>query len=177
MASARAWDKPCKKLTPGNVTKPHFNHETKLSREKNNNNNAGLPALLYRLIYVSDAVGAAGESVFVLADILGASDRNNRRDHLTGLLASHAGRFLQVLEGARADVDRLMRRLADDPRHQNLRVLSDSPISERALGWPMARSPLTAGLKAFLSQPVDAMVGDQAMLLLRDAARSLPDAA
>jgi hypothetical protein len=133
--------------------------------------------LLYQLIYVSDAVGVAGDSVLVLADILGASDRNNRRDHLTGLLASHAGRFMQVMEGARADVDRLMRRLGEDPRHQNIRVLKDAPLGERSLQWPMARSPLTPGLKAFLTQPDESMTGDRAMTLFREAARGLPQAA
>lgn len=133
--------------------------------------------MLYRLIYVSDAVGVAGESVLVLADILGASDHNNRRSQVTGLLVSHGGRFLQVLEGARADVDRLMARLAADPRHRNIRVLKDSPIPERTLTWPMARSPLTPGLKAFLAQPSDAMTGDQAAALVRDAARTLSEAA
>ena len=50
---------------------------------------------LHRAIYVSDAVGGAATSLLVLAEILGASDRNNRRDGLTGVLMRHDGRFLQ----------------------------------------------------------------------------------
>ena len=39
---------------------------------------------LSRIVYVSDAVGAAADGLMPLIDIVGASDRNNRRDHLTG---------------------------------------------------------------------------------------------
>ena len=70
---------------------------------------------LSRIVYVSDAVGAAADGLMPLIDIVGASDRNNRRDHLTGVLMRCEGRFLQVIEGTRADLDRLMKRLDETP--------------------------------------------------------------
>lgn len=57
---------------------------------------------LHRAIYVSDAVGDAATSLLVLVEILGESERNNRRDGLTGVLMRHAGLFLQVIEGLAA---------------------------------------------------------------------------
>lgn len=134
--------------------------------------------MIHRIIYVSDAVGGAGANLLSLADILGSSDRNNRRDHVSGLLAFHDGRFLQVVEGARADLDRLMRRLNADGRHTNIRILVDQVIPERAFSWPMARAPLTPALKALMAEagcPIKH--GPSAVERLRESARALPQAA
>ncbi|MDP1914493.1 BLUF domain-containing protein [Brevundimonas sp.] len=105
--------------------------------------------MLHRVIYASEAVGATGASTLSIAQILGVSERNNRRDHISGCLMFHGGHILQVLEGRRADLDRLMRRILTDPRHTGVRVLSDMPI--------------TAGL---LAQPME-LCGDPATLLQR----------
>jgi len=86
---------------------------------------------LHRAIYVSDAVGGAATSLLILAEILGESERNNRREGLTSALMRHGGQFLQIIEGRRTDVDRLMDRLRVDPRHENLRLLSDVAVSGR----------------------------------------------
>jgi len=94
--------------------------------------------VLHRVIYASEAVGATGASTLSIAQILGISDRNNRRDRVCGCLMFHQGHILQALEGGRADLDRLMRRIIADPRHTGLRVLSDMPIPERRLQEPIA---------------------------------------
>jgi hypothetical protein len=93
--------------------------------------------VLHRVIYASEAVGATGASTLSIAQILGVSERNNRRDHLTSCVMFHQGHILQAVEGARVDVDRLVRRLLDDPRHTGLRVLVDTPISARRIDEPM----------------------------------------
>ena len=93
--------------------------------------------MLHRVIYASEAVGATGASTLSIAQILGVSDRNNRRDRVSGCLMFHQGHILQALEGERADLDRLMRRIMADPRHTGLRVLSDTLIPERRLEEPM----------------------------------------
>ncbi len=93
--------------------------------------------MLHRVIYASEAVGATGVSTLSIAQILGVSDRNNRRDRVSGCLMFHQGHILQALEGERVDLDRLMRRIIDDPRHTGVRILSDMPISGRRLQEPM----------------------------------------
>lgn len=94
--------------------------------------------MLHRVIYASEAVGPTGVSTLSVAQILGVSDRNNRRDQVSSCLLFHQGHILQALEGARADLDRLMRRIAADPRHTGVRVLSDAPIAARRLLEPMS---------------------------------------
>ena len=93
--------------------------------------------MLHRVIYASEAVGVTGTSTLSIAQILGVSERNNRRDHLTSCVMFHQGHILQAIEGARVDVDRLIRRLLDDPRHSGLRILIDTPINARRIDEPM----------------------------------------
>ena len=110
--------------------------------------------MLHRAIYVSDAVGTAGSSILSIAQILGASDVNNRRDDLAGLLIFHRGQFMQLIEGARTDLDRLLKRLRADPRHENIRILVDEAMTGAPVSvHPMARVDVTG--------KVEAMIGDR----------------
>lgn len=107
---------------------------------------------LFRIVYVSEATGSVGSSLMALIDIIGVSEQNNRRDHLTGVLMRHEGRFLQILEGARSDLNRVMARVAKDRRHDNLGILSDQPISQRLFpDWTMARLEITPEVEAFMA--------------------------
>lgn len=81
-----------------------------------------------------------GGNLQSLAEILGVSDANNRRDRLTGVLLHHDSRFLQAIEGGRGDLDRLIRKLKADPRHTNLRFLFDGPLEGRRHGDVPMRS-------------------------------------
>ena len=111
---------------------------------------------LFRIVYVSAAVGPVASGLMPLVDIIGVSDRNNRRDHLTGVLMRHDGRFLQVLEGARADLDRTLGRVMTDGRHANLTVVLDAPIAQRMFpAWAMARMEATPEVERFLAQNPD----------------------
>lgn len=131
---------------------------------------------LHRAIYVSDAVGEAATSLLILAEILGASDRNNRREGLTGVLMRHGGRFLQAIEGRRADVDRLMDRLRADPRHENVRLLSDQGVSDRLFReWPMTLAEMTPAAARLLNgTTLDQLSPGRAEALLATAAGALP---
>ncbi len=79
-----------------------------------------------------------------LAGIVQASVRNNRASDVTGLLLAHAGWFLQVLEGAPAQLKSTYARIIDDRRHIGCQVLSATPIGERQFGdWNMCARRLT----------------------------------
>ena len=89
--------------------------------------------MLYRIVFVSEMIGASGRDVQSVAEILGVSERNNRRDEISSAMMFHDGEAAQVAEGARADLDRLLTRLSNDPRHRNLRVLEDRPVMQRRM--------------------------------------------
>ncbi len=130
---------------------------------------------LFRIVYVSDAVGDAALGLLPLIDIIGASDRNNRRDHLTGVLMRHEGRFFQAVEGARVDLDRLMARLRADRRHVNIRILVDAPIAQRLFAdWSMAQVDMPSALASLVSGAMsDPLIADQIDQILIDASRAM----
>lgn len=109
--------------------------------------------MLHRVIYASEAVGATGVSTLSIAQILGHAEGSNRRDHITSCVMFHQGHILQVIEGGRVDIDRLMRRLLGDPRHRGLRVLVDMPINTRTLQEPMSMCADPAALLEQLGLP------------------------
>lgn len=111
--------------------------------------------ILERIVYVSDAT-RPDPALLTLADILAVSDRNNRRDGLTGGLLVTTTQFLQVLEGARQDLDRTLARIDKDPRHQNLRILNRHSIETRLFGnWTMVAARVTPTQAGVMNEIVD----------------------
>lgn len=100
--------------------------------------------MLYRVVFVSEMIGGANHTIQSLAEILGASARNNRRDEIGSAMLFYEGEMAQVIEGARADLDRLMARLWSDARHCNIRVLDDRPVMQRRLREPARLCALSA---------------------------------
>ena len=49
--------------------------------------------------------------------------RNNPKREITGVLVSHSGWFLQVLEGTAVNVFSLFKTIEDDPRHSDFLML------------------------------------------------------
>lgn len=108
---------------------------------------------MYQLVYISSAVGAVAT-----AAILAKSQANNARNGVTGLLYADGKRFLQALEGERDVVERTYTRIAADPRHRGLVVLSKREVSEREFGpWAMAERT-TAGDGDALIERVTALI-------------------
>ena len=130
---------------------------------------------VWRTGYVSKAVGAAGQNLLSIAEILGVSQSNNARDGLTGLLLSHGGWFLQVLEGDRGRIAMLMSRLERDPRHTDIRVLAEGEAPGRAFpDWSMGQVLVTPQIEADLAgQNIADLDGRGATDLLDKAAGRL----
>ncbi len=110
---------------------------------------------LERLVYESTATGTTG-SIGNLAVLLAESQRNNDRDGLTGALAAHRERYIQVVEGPAQSLDALLRRLENDPRHRDIVVLDREPVETRLFGrWSMAAARITPELGAALDALID----------------------
>ena len=108
---------------------------------------------MLQLIYVSTARGP--ESID-LDDILVKSRRNNRRDGITGLLHRKGRRFLQALEGEPGQVEAAYARIAADPRHFALVVLSRRTVDGREFGeWSMATDDGTGDIVAQVAALVE----------------------
>ncbi len=94
--------------------------------------------MLVRLLYASRAVAPVGADV--LPAILRSCKAHNPPLGITGVLCFSDGIFLQVLEGGRSAVSRLYHRIAADPRHTDVELLSFDEIAERRFaGWSMGQ--------------------------------------
>jgi hypothetical protein len=97
---------------------------------------------IHQLIYTSAAKNAFDRPA--LAEILRIARRNNSAVGLTGLLAYHAGSFLQLLEGEEENVAAVFARIQRDPRHGEFRVLLRDKAPAPEFGeWSMAYIDLT----------------------------------
>ena len=111
---------------------------------------SSLKKLLTRLVYRSESC-ISHDDVPALNAIFRTSSQNNSRYGITGCLALPDGKFVQVLEGDKPGIDRLMERIVADDRHENVAVLGEWPIEARLFaGWAMARpDPTPLGKQSF----------------------------
>lgn len=114
---------------------------------------------LERMVYGSTATGTT-ESIGNLAVILAESQRNNDRDGLTGALAAHRDRYIQIIEGPAQALDSLMKRLEGDSRHRDIALIDRGPISARQFGqWSMASARITPAH----AEALDALMAREAL--------------
>jgi len=91
---------------------------------------------VFQVFYVSRAATAFDNAQ--VQSILQASRRRNARLDVTGCLLFSGHCFAQVLEGRQAVVSTLARKIAADPRHVGVRVLSEGQRDERDYAdWAM----------------------------------------
>lgn len=91
-----------------------------------------------QILYISSSKPRG--TVADVSGILEQSRHNNALDGVTGLLWTDGVRFLQVLEGDADSVGKTFDRIALDPRHGAIVILSDKTIEEREFGnWSMER--------------------------------------
>ena len=94
--------------------------------------------MLVRLLYASRV--APSVNADALAAILRSSRAHNAKAGVTGVLCCSEGIFMQSLEGGRGAVSALFHKIASDPRHSEVVLLSYEEISERRFtGWAMGQ--------------------------------------
>lgn len=106
-----------------------------------------------RLIYFSEKreLGSGG-----IEAILSVARRENERNALTGVLLFNRNYFLQCLEGGRREVTATFCRIAADPRHGNVTLVSTQDIDVRdfpdwTMGYVASTSPqVNALLREFV---------------------------
>ena len=94
--------------------------------------------MLVRLMYASRAAEPVKPET--LNAILKKSTLHNPTVGVTGVLCFSGDIYLQVLEGGRAQVSALYHRIAQDPRHHGVVLLSYDEIDERSFAsWAMGQ--------------------------------------
>lgn len=103
-----------------------------------------------RIIYASKAMHDFDDTE--LLELLARARTVNSLHEVTGMLVYAARSFLQLIEGQDEDVEVVWDRIRMDPRHTELRVLDDGPVSARQFGdWSMGfEHPVQAELERTL---------------------------
>lgn len=86
---------------------------------------------LYQFVYVSRITSIGLSGAGTLNDIAKASIRNNKIDHLTGILCYGNGYFFQCIEGSEQALTNLKNRILIDERHKDMKILDFSMIIKR----------------------------------------------
>jgi hypothetical protein len=91
---------------------------------------------VFALVYVSTATIRWSDTD--LDQLLQRSRKNNFIAEITGLLLFKDGNFMQILEGAKDAVLKLLAKIRSDARHQGLMVIFDEETSHREFkDWSM----------------------------------------
>lgn len=91
---------------------------------------------LNRLVYFSAATQLFTKAELV--DLLSQAREKNKGLGISGILLYKDGSFLQLIEGEDASINALYASISKDPRHHDIVVVFDEPISERLFGdWSM----------------------------------------
>lgn len=134
--------------------------------------------MLVRLLYASRATNGMNDSL--VDEILEPSRARNVEHGITGVLCTYpdGGVFLQVLEGARKEVNALYGNIVRDPRHRDVTLLGYTEIEQRRFsGWRMGRVDLhkvnVGTILQYSAKPVldpFSMTGHSALALLEELA-------
>jgi len=127
---------------------------------------------LVRLLYYSRA--SREMSLSDLKDILGTARDNNSSIDVCGMLCYDQLYFLQALEGDRETVNELYLDIADDPRHDDVVIISYDEVTEQVFPqWQMGYAGSSAQFSQLLQElgqttfsPVD-MTKEQAFSFLQ----------
>lgn len=138
---------------------------------------------VYTLVYVSKATGTAlgVNAPDEIEAILATARGKNAARGVTGALLFTEGRFVQALEGRRDEVQATFDRIALDPRHEDIDVLSSQFADRpRFSEWSMAFVGDTPTLRQrFADAPLAALgrrqTGDALLDFMLDVARSPDD--
>ncbi|MBK7948215.1 MAG: BLUF domain-containing protein [Deltaproteobacteria bacterium] len=136
--------------------------------------------MLVRLLYASRATDAIDDAL--MHSIVERSRANNLEHGITGILSVYpeGGIFLQVLEGARSQVNALYGNLLRDRRHRDVTLLHYAEIEERHFAaWRMGSIDLKkvnrSTILRFSEKPVldpFSMSGGGALALLEELAHT-----
>jgi hypothetical protein len=94
---------------------------------------------LMRLIYASHPFGFDD---LALSNILKTAQKYNASVNITGTLICREDLYLQLLEGARADVEALYEKIKRDDRHADATILVQETAAQRLFPmWAMRHDP------------------------------------
>lgn len=100
---------------------------------------------MHLIMYCSRYTGKPEDCQTDLKDILDTARENNPKHDITGVLFYDKGQFIQVLEGEKEVIERLLSTIKEDERHDEVEILMDHQIKDRELDqWNMKAFDLSS---------------------------------
>jgi len=91
---------------------------------------------MYRLIYKSRSDREIDWDL--VNQIISSSEAHNAQEGITGILLATKTHFLQVIEGDFEEINKVFLRIARDPRHEDVQLISFDCVESRLFGgWAM----------------------------------------
>jgi methanogenic corrinoid protein MtbC1 len=136
-----------------------FNQESRLAsyvHDFTETQAESLSMIAYRSLAVLTPTDAA------LQQLLRSSQIRNRAAGLTGVLVHDRGAYFQWLEGPTESLQRVWASISRDPRHHQITVLREEPLSDRVFrGWDLR---IATGDRVSIDATVAAMESSSAQL-------------
>ncbi len=85
---------------------------------------------IYRVAYISHAKDPLTSDE--LHHIEECAIKNNRLNHIYGVLVTDRQRIIQILEGERSKVEQLMGKIRTDQRHHSVKIFAEDEVQEEA---------------------------------------------
>ena len=99
------------------------------------------------LIYTSKPINFDD---FNISNILKSSQKNNKKDRITGALIFREDIYLQFLEGPQNKVDQAFNKIASDKRHINVLKLKEDITNRRLFtSWAMRGDPVKSWMWSY----------------------------
>ncbi len=93
---------------------------------------------MHILMYTSTYSGSLEKMPDDLNNIVRSARKNNAQNDITGVLFSDHKQFVQILEGDKKAIHKLVKKIKADKRHSDLSILIDETSEERGLtNWHM----------------------------------------
>ncbi len=97
---------------------------------------------MYHLIYTSHATTPSSEAELI--QLLEECRAFNKENNISGILLYLQGKYIQVLEGNKVEVNALYSRIEKDPRHKRVTKVIEGNSPQRIFkGWSMGFKKLT----------------------------------
>lgn len=93
---------------------------------------------MHLIVYTSESTSNNTDINKTLNDISKKARINNKNLDITGLLFYHNQRFVQILEGNKESLEKLLKIIEKDKRHQNIERIIDEKVDKRGFKeWNM----------------------------------------
>ncbi len=130
----------------------------------------------FSLLYVSSTNLNFPDGNKEVDDIVSGSLQRNARLGVTGALISTPSYFAQVLEGPHAAIAELMTSILRDPRHRDLKVVSETDLPKPLFaGWSLAYSGYASYVDRYIEPLFSPMSAPDAARLSRRLIRLMQE--